>query len=125
MLLVLKDGAVALERYRYGNTPRTRWMSMSVAKSVTSTLIGAALSEGKIRSLDDSVTRYVPALAGSAYEGVTVREVLVMASGVRWSERYTDPTSDRRRLLEAQISQVPGSAIAVMKSLPRAARRAP
>ncbi|MDH5234507.1 MAG: beta-lactamase family protein [Gemmatimonadota bacterium] len=120
-VLVLKDGAVALERYRFGNTPRTRWMSMSVAKSVTSTLIGAALKEGKIRSLDDSVTRYVPALAGSAYDGVTVREVLEMASGVRWSERYTDPTSDRRRLLEAQISQVPGSALAVMRSLPRAA----
>lgn len=120
-VLVLKDGAIALERYRYGNTEQTRWMSMSVAKSVTSTLIGAALREGKIRSLDDSVTRYVPALAGSAYAGVTVREVLLMASGAKWSERYTDPMSDRRRLLEAQISQVPGAAMAVMKSLPRAA----
>ncbi|MCL4214494.1 MAG: beta-lactamase family protein [Gemmatimonadales bacterium] len=120
-VLVLKDGAVALERYRYGNTTRTRWMSMSVAKSVTSTLIGAALRDGRIRSLDDSVTRYVPALAGSAYDGVTIRDVLLMASGARWSERYTDPTSDRRRLLEAQLSQVPGSAMAVMRSLPRAA----
>jgi len=120
-LLVLKDGAIVHEQYRYGNTPATRWMSMSVAKSVTSTLIGAALREGKIRSLDDSVTRYVPTLAGSAYDGVTVREVLLMASGVQWSERYTDPTSDRRRLLEAQISQVPGSALEVMRSLPRAA----
>ena len=120
-VLVLKDGAIALERYRYGNTEQTRWMSMSVAKSVTSTLIGAALREGKIRSLDDSVTRYVSALAGSAYDGVTVREVLLMASGAQWSERYTDPTSDRRRLLEAQISQAPGSAMAVIKSLARAA----
>ncbi len=120
-ILVLKDGEVALERYRFGNTARTRWMSMSVAKSITSTLIGAAIKDGKIKSLDDSVSRYVPALVGSAYDGVTVRDVLMMASGVRWSERYTDPTSDRRRLLEAQISQVAGSALAVMKSLPRAA----
>ena len=120
-ILVLKDGRIALERYRYGNTARTRWMSMSVAKSVTSTLIGAALRERKIRSLDDSVTRYVPALVGSAYDGVTIREVLLMASGARWSERYTDPASDRRRLLEAQISQVPGSALTVMKGLPRGA----
>lgn len=120
-ILVLKDGAIALERYRYGNTVRTRWMSMSVAKSITSTLIGVALREGRIRSIDDSVTRYVPALAGSAYAGVTVREVLLMSSGARWSERYTDPASDRRRLLEAQISHVPGSALAVMKGLPRAA----
>ena len=120
-VLVLKDGAIALERYRYGNTEQTRWMSMSVAKSVTSTLIGAALKDGKIRSLDDSVTRYVPTLAGSAYDGVTVRDVVLMASGAQWSERYTDPASDRRRLLEAQISQVPSSAMAVMKNLPRSA----
>lgn len=94
---------------------------MSVAKSITSTLIGAALKQGYIRSLSDSVTRYVPALAGSAYEGVSIRDVLMMSSGARWNETYTDPTSDRRRLLEAQISQVSGSAMAVMRSLPRAA----
>jgi hypothetical protein len=120
-ILVLQDGRVKLERYRFGNTERTRWMSMSIAKSITSTLIGAALKEGYIRSLSDSVTRYVPSLIGSAYDGVSVRDVLMMASGVRWNETYTDPASDRRRLLEAQISQMPGSALAVMKSLPRAA----
>lgn len=120
-LLVLKHGRIALERYRFANTEGTRWMSMSVAKSITSTLIGAALKQGYIRSLSDSVTRYVPALAGSAYEGVSIRDVLMMSSGARWNETYTDPTSDRRRLLEAQISQVSGSAMAVMRSLPRAA----
>jgi CubicO group peptidase (beta-lactamase class C family) len=120
-ILVLHDGRVALERYRFGNTNRTRWMSMSVAKSITSTLVGAALKEGYIRSLSDSVTRYVPSLVGTAYDGVSVRDILMMASGVRWNETYSDPTSDRRRLLEAQISQVPGSALTVMKSLPRAA----
>ena len=120
-LLVLQDGRVALERYRFGNTARTRWMSMSIAKSITSTLVGAAIRQGYIRSLSDPVTRYVPSLAGSAYDGVTVRDLLMMASGVRWNETYSDPTSDRRRLLDAQISQVPGSALALMKALPRAA----
>ncbi|MGH7521939.1 MAG: serine hydrolase domain-containing protein, partial [Gemmatimonadales bacterium] len=120
-LLVLDDGRVTLERYRFGNSARTRWMSMSVAKSITSTLIGAALKQGSIASLSDSVTRYVPGLAGSAYEGVTVRDVLMMSSGVGWNETYTDPRSDRRRLLEAQIAQRRASAMAVMKSLPRAA----
>lgn len=120
-LLVLDHGRIALERYRLGNTRRTRWMSMSIAKSITSTLIGAAVRQGAIASLSDPVTRYVPSLAGSAYEGVSVRDVLTMSSGVRWNETYTDPASDRRRLLEAQISQVPGSALAVMRSLPRAA----
>ena len=120
-LLVLDHGRIALERYRFGNGPHTRWMSMSIAKSITATLIGAALKQGSIASLSDSVTHYVPALAGSAYDGVTIRDVLMMASGVRWNETYTDPASDRRRLLEAQISQVPGAALAVMKMLPRAA----
>ena len=120
-LLVLKNGRIKLERYRLGNSERTRWMSMSVAKSITSTLIGAALKQGYIAALSDSVTRYVPLLAGSAYDGVSLRDVLMMSSGVRWDETYTDRKSDRRRLLEAQISQIPGSAMAVMRSLSRAA----
>jgi CubicO group peptidase (beta-lactamase class C family) len=119
-LLILKDGRIRLERYLHGNSPETRWMSMSVAKSITSTLIGAAIHEGRL-ALTDPVVKHVPALAGSAYDGVTVRDVLMMASGVRWNETYTDPRSDRRRLLEAQISQRPGSALEVMRSLPRAA----
>jgi CubicO group peptidase (beta-lactamase class C family) len=120
-LLVLKDGKTALELYQYGNTPRTRWMSMSIAKSITSTLIGVALKQGAIGSLDDSVTKYVHALAGSAYDGVSIRDILMMSSGVRWNETYTDASSDRRRLLEAQIAQRPGEALDLMKRLPRAA----
>ena len=120
-LLVLKDGRVALERYALGATPATHWMSMSIAKSITSTLIGIAVAEGRIRSIDDSVTRYVPALRGSAYDGVSIRHVLMMASGVRWNETYTDQASDRRHLLEAQIAQTPGAALALMATLPRAA----
>jgi CubicO group peptidase (beta-lactamase class C family) len=119
-LLVLEDGQIKLERYRLGNTERTRWMSMSVAKSITSTLTGAAIKDGLIASVNDPVTKYVPGLVGSAYDGVSVRDVLMMSSGVRWSETYTDPTSDRRRLLEAQIAQKPGGALDVMRSLPRA-----
>jgi CubicO group peptidase (beta-lactamase class C family) len=120
-LLVLKNGRVALELYQYGNTPATRWMSMSVAKSITSTLIGAAIQQGYIRSVDDPVTQYVPRLAGSAYEGVTIRDLLRMSSGVRWNETYTDPKSDRRQLLDVQIAQQPGAAIDLMAKLPRAA----
>lgn len=120
-LLVLKRGRVVLERYENGNGPTTRWMSMSMAKSITSTLIGAAILDGKVASLDDRVTRYVPALVGSAYDGVTIRHLLTMTSGVKWNETYTDPTSDRRRLLEVQIAQQPGAAIRLMASLPRAA----
>jgi hypothetical protein len=119
-LLVLHHGEVKAERYRLGNTERTRWMSMSVAKSITSTLTGVALKEGLIASLSDPVTKYVPALSGTAYDGVSLRDVLMMSSGAAWSETYTDPASDRRRLLEAQIAQEPGGALKVMAGLPRA-----
>ena len=121
-ILVLTHGRIALERYRYGNSERTRWMSMSVAKSITSTLVGAALAQRRIASLSDPVTQYVPSLSGSAYDGVSVRDILMMSSGVRWNETYTDSASDRRHLLEAQISQQPGSAMKLMAALPRAAR---
>ncbi len=120
-LLVLKNGRVALEVYQNGNTPATHWMSMSVAKSITSTLIGAAIQQGYIGGVDDAVTRYVPRLAGSAYEGVSIRDLLTMTSGVRWNEAYTDAASDRRRLLEVQIAQKPGAALDLMAALPRAA----
>ncbi len=120
-LLVLKDGQIAFETYQLGNSRTTRWMSMSVAKSITSTLFGAAVKQGLIRSINDAATQYAPELAGSAYDGVSIRDILMMSSGVKWNETYTDPRSDRRRLLEAQIAQQPGALLAVMRSLPRAA----
>ena len=96
-LMVLKDGKVVLERYGLGRQPQDRWTSFSVAKSVTSTLVGAAIQDGKIKSLDDPVTPYIPELKGSGYDGVTVRQMLTMSSGVKWNEDYTDPNSDVAR----------------------------
>jgi CubicO group peptidase (beta-lactamase class C family) len=93
-ILVLKDGKIVLERYGLGRSPKDRWTSFSVAKSLTSTLVGAAIQDGKIKGPDDKVTDYVPELKGSAYEGVTVRQLLMMSSGVKWNEDYTDPKSD-------------------------------
>jgi CubicO group peptidase (beta-lactamase class C family) len=119
-LLVLKDGKVAFEDYELGAGPQTRWPSFSVAKSVSSTRVGAALHQGLISSLDDPLTWYVPQLAGGAYEGVSVRNVLQMASGVKWDETYTDPKSDRRKLLELQLARKPGAIVSYMNALPRA-----
>ena len=92
--IVLKDGEVAFERYRFGNTADTRWISFSVTKSVVSMLVGAAIADGYIDSVDDRVTRYLPQLAGSSYDKVTVKNLLQMASGVQWNEDYADPESD-------------------------------
>jgi CubicO group peptidase (beta-lactamase class C family) len=120
-LLLLHRGRVVLERYALGNTPDTRWISFSMAKSITSTLIGAALHDGLIDSLDEAVIRTVPQLRGSAYDGVTIRHVLQMSSGVRWVETYLDPESDRRRLLQLQSRVQPGAVIEYLRTLPRAA----
>jgi len=120
-LLILQNGVIVFERYFLGNDAATRWMSMSVVKSMTAALVGAAVQDGYILSLDDPLVRYLPRFAGSAYDGVTVRQLLMMASGVAWNETYTDPDSDRRRMLDAQISQEPGAILDLMAALPRAA----
>ena len=119
-LLILKNGEVVLEDYELGTGPETHWPSYSMAKSASSMLIGAALQDGSIGSLDDPVTKYVPALKGGAYEGVSVRNVIQMASGVKWDETYTDPNSDRRKLLEIQLEQKPGTVLKYMTRLSRA-----
>lgn len=98
-VMVLHDGRVVFEDYALGFKPTDRWTSFSVAKSFTSTLLGAAIRDGKIASIDTPVTAIVPELAGTAYDGVTVGQVATMTSGVAWNEDYTDPNSDVARML--------------------------
>jgi CubicO group peptidase (beta-lactamase class C family) len=120
-LLVLKNGEIALERYGMGNGPESRWTSFSTAKSMTATLVGAALHDGAIGSLDDPCDLYLPRLRGSAYEGVTVRNVLRMCSGVAWREdNDSDGRSEVFRLGKAMVSRRPGSVLDLMCKLPRA-----
>ncbi len=120
-LLVIRSGEILFEKYLLGNDEHTRWMSMSVVKSMTATLIGAAIQDGYISSIDDPIVNYLPRFKDTAYDGVTVKHLLQMTSGVAWNETYTDPESDRRSMLEAQIGQQPGAILDLMASLPRAA----
>jgi CubicO group peptidase (beta-lactamase class C family) len=120
-LLVLQDGKVRLERYARGHGPAERWTSFSVAKSLTSTLVGAAVQDGAIASLDDPVTRYIPELTGSAYDGVSVRQVLTMTSGVRWNEDYTDPKSDVAMMFSEAPRPGEDVTVAYLRKLPREA----
>lgn len=87
-LLIMKDGRIVTEIYRNGSNERTRFMGWSMTKSITSTLVGAALADGLITSLDDQIIKYLPELKGSGYDGVTVRQVLQMRSGMDYEERY-------------------------------------
>jgi CubicO group peptidase (beta-lactamase class C family) len=96
-LLVIHYGEIVLERYAFDRKPEDRWTSFSVAKSVTAILLGAAIQDGYIQSLDEPVTKYVPQLAGSGYDGVNIRQLITMTSGVKWNEDYADPNSDVAR----------------------------
>lgn len=110
-IMVLQDGRLRYEAYGLGFAPTQRWTSFSVAKSFTSTLLGAAILDGHIESLEAPVTRYIPQLAGTAYEGVTVGQLATMTSGVKWNEDYTDPASDVARMLS--VAPVAGESQAV------------
>jgi len=119
-IMVLQDGKVRYEHYRLGFTPQQRWTSFSVAKSFTSTLLGAAVKDGAL-SLSDPVTKHLPGLAGTAYDGVTVEQVATMTSGVKWNEDYTDPKSDVARMLTvAPVAGEPQS-VTYAKTLTREA----
>lgn len=97
-LLVLKDGAVRFEEYYLTGGREVRWISWSVAKSFVSALIGIALDEQLIGSIEEPITKYVPTLSESAYNGVRIKDVLQMSSGARWNEDYSDPDADIHRL---------------------------
>lgn len=97
-LLVLRDGNVVHEQYRLTGGRDVTWMSMSVAKSFISALVGIAVEQGHIRSIDDPISDYIDAEPGSAYDGVRIEDVLQMSSGARWNEDYSDPASDIVRL---------------------------
>jgi CubicO group peptidase (beta-lactamase class C family) len=93
-LIVVRDDTILYERYELGNSETSRWISYSVAKSVTSMLVGAAIRDGYIKSVDEPITDYLPRLRNSAYDGSSIRNVLQMSSGVRWDEDYADRQSD-------------------------------
>lgn len=120
-LLVLHDGKVRLERYGLGFDDEGRWTSFSVAKSITSTLVGAAVRDGHIRSMDDKVSDYIEEMKGSAYDDVSIRQLLTMTSGVRWNEDYGNPNSDVARFNNHQPEPGVDALVSYMRKLPRAA----
>lgn len=97
-LVVLKNGSLLHESYYKGTAPEDLRISWSVAKSYLSALFGVIVAEGHISSLDDPITKYAPKLVGSAYDGVTIRNVLQMSSGVTFNEDYLDYDSDINRM---------------------------
>ena len=119
-LVILQNGRVRFERYGLGFDAAGRWTSFSVAKSFTSTLVGAAIQDGHIKSLEDKVSAYLPGLRGSAYDDVTVRQLLTMSSGVRWNEDYEDPEADVAQFNNATPEAGMDATVSYLRKLPRA-----
>lgn len=113
-IVVLHNGELVHEDYFKGTSAEDRRISWSVAKSFLSALAGIYVDEGVIESIDDPVTKYVPSLTGSAYDGTTVKDVLQMSSGVQFNEDYLDPKSDINRM---------GRALALGRSMDRFAEK--
>jgi CubicO group peptidase (beta-lactamase class C family) len=119
-LLILKNGRIAYEYYGGGNTEKTLWTSRSVAKSVVSILVGMAIKEGFIASVDDPIVRYLPELKGTAWNDVTLRVLLQHGSGVAWNEHYADPNSDFAHLTRCEAESQPYPCVMqLVSSLPR------
>ncbi|NUT79070.1 serine hydrolase [Pseudomonas sp. C1C7] len=106
-MLVLKDGKIAYEHYDKGNTPQSLWTSRSVAKSVVSVLVGVAIKEGKIGSLDDKIVQYVPELKGTEWEAVSLHQLMQHTSGVVWDENYASADSDFSHMTQCEAKPNP------------------
>lgn len=120
-LIIVQDGKVRLEEYGLDFNPEGRWTSFSVAKSITSTLVGAAIKDGYIESIDDKVSDYIPDLVGSVYDDVSIRQLLTMTSGVQWNEDYEDVNSDVARFNAHEAEPGMDATVSYMRNLPREA----
>jgi CubicO group peptidase (beta-lactamase class C family) len=96
-LLLARDDTILYEHYQYARSDRDRFLSQSMAKTITAMLIGIATADGVIKSIDDDVAIYVTALAGTEYGKTPIRALLHMSSGVNFEERY-DGQDDIARL---------------------------
>jgi len=117
--LVLHKDHIIDERYFYGYSANDKATSFSVVKSFVATLVGIALEEGLIRSVDDPITDYVPSLLGSGFAGASIADVLQMSSGIAFSEIYGDHSSDAYRIFDDMYLWL-GSISGITASYPRA-----
>ncbi|WP_213804709.1 serine hydrolase [Granulicella sp. dw_53] len=118
-VLVLQNGRIRTEWYGLGLRVDGHWTSFSVTKAATDTLVGVALRAGSIRSLEDDVTVYLPEMRGSAYDGVTVRQLMTMTSGVQWNENYTSSDADNVRIYTSAWPPGANPVIEYMRRRPR------
>ena len=113
--LIAKGDSILVERYQYGRTDKHRLASFSMAKTIIGLLIGLAVEEGAIRSIDDLAEVYVPGLKDSEYGRTPIKALLQMSSGVSFREEYTDATSDIFTLANLTLGQDAGGSLSALK----------
>lgn len=118
--LVSLDGRLVREQYSPDHGPDQMWPSFSIAKSVISTLIGCALADRLVDSLDDHACRYLPQLSGTAFEGVTIRHLLTMSSGIAWNEGSYEASEDAAFFARVWAERLGGELLPFIAAHPRA-----
>lgn len=116
-VIVLQDNNIILENYADGITQETLWTSFSVAKSVSSMLVGVALKNGDIESLEDPLEKYIEEFKGYDYGDVTIRQLLTMTSGIDWNEDYEDHNSDVAQMYLSPCEDTEAHILTYMKQL--------
>lgn len=116
-IVVLQDGKKRLEVYGDNSDKNTVWTSFSMAKSVSSMLLGIALKTGEIKSLEDPLDQYIPEFKGQDYGKVTVKQLLTMTSGIAWNEDYEDHNSDVAQMYLQPCADQEAHIISYMKRL--------
>ena len=110
-LMILKNGQIAYEYYKADNDDSTLWTSRSIAKSIVATLVGVAIKQGKITSLEDPIIKYLPDLKDTAWDKVTLRQLMQHTSGVEWDEDYTNPQSDFSQMTYCEVKDDPDACV--------------
>ncbi|WP_027124864.1 serine hydrolase domain-containing protein [Gelidibacter mesophilus] len=116
-VIVIKNSEIKMEKYADGINQETLWTSFSVAKSVSSMLVGVAVKDGAIEGLEDPLSKYIDEFKGYDYGEVTVRQLLTMTSGIAWNEDYEDPNSDVGQMYKAPCQGTESHILTYMKPL--------
>ena len=92
--LIIKNDTIQYEKYFEGYDRESIVPSFSMAKSVTSILIGCAIDERLIKSVDEPIINYIPELSKNGFNKVTIKHLLQMTSGIKFNESYVNPVGD-------------------------------
>jgi CubicO group peptidase (beta-lactamase class C family) len=114
-LLIARDDTILFEHYRYARTDKDRFLSQSMAKTLTALVVGIAVSEGEIHSLHDTAATYVPELSGTEYGATPLRALLHMSSGVAFREQNYQPDEDIISLHQALLGKEAVGVIAALR----------